>query len=178
MELLKNRNLPFEIICNPGYQDLKLDFTGYSEKSFLMLVFEIADTERTVSTAFHSPALPSMFLPLWRKVTCKTRIYEGGSHIQILARENPFFRNPQASPSRPTDRFYVVIIDNDTNTYEEVMEVCMKALSISELEAFQIALAVDHNGEAIVFEGTRSEAQMVADIISTIGIEVQLRPAV
>jgi len=73
---------------------------------------------------------------------------------------------------------YVVIIDNDTNTYEQVIRICMKALQISEQEAFQIALAVDHNGEAIVFEGIRSEAQAVADVIRTIGIEVQLRPVV
>lgn len=54
----------------------------------------------------------------------------------------------------------------------------MKALQISELEAFHIALAVDHNGEAIVFEGTRAEAEAIANIIRTIGIEVQLRPVI
>lgn len=54
----------------------------------------------------------------------------------------------------------------------------MQALHISEMEAFQIALAVDHNGEAIVFEGTKAEAETVANTIRTIGIEVQLRPVV
>lgn len=93
-------------------------------------------------------------------------------------RQNPFLRNPQTQPPASNERFHVVIIDNDTNTYEQVIRICMKALQISELEAFHIALAVDHNGEAIVFEGTRAEAEAIANIIRTIGIEVQVRPVI
>lgn len=125
-----------------------------------------------------TPTPYSIFLPSWKKVTGRRRFHASVRFPQPAARQNPFLRNPQASPPASNERLYVVIIDNDTNTYEQVIRICMKALQISEQEAFQIALAVDHNGEAVVFEGTRAEAQAVADIIRTIGIEVQLRPVV
>lgn len=122
-----------------------------------------------------TPTPYSVFPPCGKKVTDRRRFR--ASVAEPVARQNPFLRNPEASPPPSNDRFHVVIIDNDTNTYEQVIRICMKALQISEQEAFQIALAVDHNGEAIVFEGTHPEAQSVADMIRTIGIEVLLRPA-
>lgn len=87
------------------------------------------------------------------------------------ARINPHYKTEN---SENEELFRVSIIDNDVNTYEEVMHVCMMALGISLEEAYQIALAVDNNGYATVFEGTRSQAEHVAGIIRTIGIEVRV----
>ncbi len=72
--------------------------------------------------------------------------------------------------------FRVIIIDNDTNTYEQVISVCMKALGIAYREAFEIALAVDQNGRAEVFEGSMPDAEAVAGVIRSIGIEVLVVP--
>ncbi|MCB1170637.1 MAG: ATP-dependent Clp protease adaptor ClpS [Leptospiraceae bacterium] len=68
------------------------------------------------------------------------------------------------------------IIDNDYNTYEQVIRICMKALSIGFEDALQIALAVDHNGQADVFQGDEGSARQVAEVIASIGIEVRVEP--
>ncbi len=93
-------------------------------------------------------------------------------------RQNPsskpegFFQKKSQNES---DFFRVVIIDNEHNTYQEVIDICMKALGITIQEAFQIALAVDNNGFAEVFEAPYEEALRVGKIIEQIGIEVQIR---
>jgi len=76
------------------------------------------------------------------------------------------------------DLYEVRIIDNDYNTYAEVMQITMQALGISEEMAFAIAWEVDHVGSCAVAQGQHAEAEAVARIIRTIGIEVQVNPVV
>jgi ATP-dependent Clp protease adapter protein ClpS len=70
----------------------------------------------------------------------------------------------------------VRIIDNDYNTYQEVMDITKAALDITEEQAYAIAWEVDHKGSCVVAEGPRSEAEAIAQIIRLIGIEVQVNP--
>lgn len=93
-----------------------------------------------------------------------------------MCREAP---SVQISPFRRSEGglFRVTILDNNVNTYEQVIEVCMRALGITYDEGFEIALAVDNNGRADVFEGAREQADAVASVIRTIGIEVLVSPA-
>lgn len=82
--------------------------------------------------------------------------------------------NPFKQKKGPEDLYRVVIIDNDINTYQEVMDICMEALGISREEAFHIAVSVDNNGRAEVLHGSYAEAEYTAQIIRKIGIEVQV----
>lgn len=90
----------------------------------------------------------------------------------------PFFENPDRNagldPGRPVngDLCRVTILDNDTNTYQEVIDICMIALGVSFDHAYKIALAVDNNGKAEVAEAPRATAARIAEKIRTIGIEV------
>jgi ATP-dependent Clp protease adapter protein ClpS len=77
-------------------------------------------------------------------------------------------------PEELSELYEVRIIDNDYNTYQQVMDVSMLALGVSEDEAFAIAWEVDHKGYCVVAQGSYEEAEAVADIIRTIGIEVQV----
>jgi ATP-dependent Clp protease adapter protein ClpS len=72
------------------------------------------------------------------------------------------------------DLYEVRIIDNDHNTYEEVIRISMAALGISEAQAFAVAWEVDHYGSCVVARGPYEEAEAVASVIRTIGIEVQV----
>jgi ATP-dependent Clp protease adapter protein ClpS len=75
------------------------------------------------------------------------------------------------------DSLYEVrIIDNDFNTYGEVMDITMLALGIDETEAYAIAWEVDHRGSCVVAHVPRDEAEAIATTIRTIGIEVQVNP--
>lgn len=93
-----------------------------------------------------------------------------------LARENPGIQIKGHQQKEPHRLFRVRIIDNDYNTYEQVIRICMKALSIGFEDALQIALAVDHNGQADVFQGDEGSARQVAEVIASIGIEVRVEP--
>ncbi len=72
--------------------------------------------------------------------------------------------------------YEVRIIDNDYNTYEQVMQVTMLALGIREEQAFVIAWEVDHLGSCVVAHAPKEEAEEIAGLIRTIGIEVQVNP--
>ncbi len=74
------------------------------------------------------------------------------------------------------DLHEIRIIDNDYNTYEEVMQITMFALGVDEDAAFAIAWEVDHRGSCVVAQAPRDEAEAIAKIIRTIGIEVQVNP--
>ena len=79
------------------------------------------------------------------------------------------------SPDRK-DRYEVRIIDNDHNTYQEVMDITMLALDLSDQEAYAVAWEVDHKGSCVVAIGPGEEAEALAQIIRTIGIEVLVNP--
>jgi len=84
---------------------------------------------------------------------------------------------PEQNDSADAEDLYEVrIIDNDYNTYAEVMQITMEALGISREMGFAIAWEVDHVGSCAVAQGPYAEAEAVARIIRTIGIEVQVNP--
>jgi hypothetical protein len=72
--------------------------------------------------------------------------------------------------------FEVRIIDNDHNTYEEVIQISMMALAMDRHEAFAVAWEVDHRGHCVVAYAPRPEAEEIADVIRLIGIEVRVNP--
>ncbi len=91
---------------------------------------------------------------------------------------HPFFENPERSAgieprkSPAGELCRVTILDNDTNTYQEVIDICMIVLGVSFDHAYKIAVAVDNNGRAEVAEAPREAAAKIAEQIRTIGIEV------
>ncbi|MFH0823840.1 MAG: ATP-dependent Clp protease adaptor ClpS [Pseudomonadota bacterium] len=95
-----------------------------------------------------------------------------------------FFHASRASgESSDTDRekedrplYEVRIIDNDYNTYQEVMEISITALGIGPDEAYAVAWTVDHAGSCVVAVGPHHEAEAIAEVIRTIGIEVRVDP--
>ena len=89
---------------------------------------------------------------------------------------------PIRIPEQPTQNesetegelYEVRIMDNDYNTYQEVMEITMAALGITEAQAYAVAWEVDHKGSCVVAQAPREEAEAIAVIIRTIGIEVEV----
>lgn len=92
---------------------------------------------------------------------------------EIECRENPF-QNPAPAPPEGSGLYRVVIIDNNHNTYQQVIEICMEALGIGFDQAYHIALAVDNNGMADVMHAPRPQAEKTASVIRSIGIEVRV----
>ncbi|AFM25284.1 ATP-dependent Clp protease adaptor ClpS [Desulfomonile tiedjei] len=85
-------------------------------------------------------------------------------------------RNPRDSQTPDEELFEIRIIDNDHNTYREVMDITMIALGVTEEQAFSIAWEVDHLGSCVVAHAHKEDAEELARIIRVIGIEVQVNP--
>jgi ATP-dependent Clp protease adapter protein ClpS len=72
-------------------------------------------------------------------------------------------------------RWMVVIFNNEINTVEDVMAVLMKATGCSEQEAFTETWEAHTFGKAPVHFADRVECEIVATMISTIGVKTQVR---
>lgn len=66
----------------------------------------------------------------------------------------------------------VIVYDNDTNTFDEVIRILQKATGCSLEEAELETWEVHHLGRSIVHHADRDECERVAAIIRTIGIRV------
>jgi ATP-dependent Clp protease adapter protein ClpS len=74
------------------------------------------------------------------------------------------------------EQYEVKVIDNDYNTYEEVIKVVMLALGVSFEEAYSVAWEIDHLGSCVVAHGSWEACSEIASIIGGIGIETQVNP--
>jgi len=73
-----------------------------------------------------------------------------------------------------SETYEVRIIDNDYNTYQEVIEITILALGVTWEQAYAIAWEVDHRGWCVVAHAALEDAQAIAAVIQTIGIEVEV----
>lgn len=82
--------------------------------------------------------------------------------------------NIETDAGSPRGSTGVLVYNNDTNTYQEVIDILMKATECDEEEAFIETWEIDHYGKAIVHYASREECERVARTISTIGIKTEV----
>lgn len=82
-------------------------------------------------------------------------------------------RNEQTETQFDRD-WIVTVFDNETNTYEEVMTIVMLATKCSSEAAYIAAWEIDNMGKSVVFHSSEEACKHVAEIISTIGIHVEV----
>jgi len=73
-------------------------------------------------------------------------------------------------------RYMTVIFNNETNTFEEVMETIMYATACSIEEAYCETWEAHTFGSAAVHFGSQEVCSAVASIISQIGVKTEVRP--
>jgi ATP-dependent Clp protease adapter protein ClpS len=80
-----------------------------------------------------------------------------------------------SNPQTTSDSHYVVLVyDNDFNTMNEVMGILMRATGCTEDEAFIETWEIHYLGKSVVHHGEKDICDHVAEIIRTIGIEVDV----
>ena len=72
------------------------------------------------------------------------------------------------------DHWIVTVYNNEYNTWDEVVGILMAATGCSEDEADMETWEVDNLGKSVVHHGAQNECQIVAEIISQIGIRVEV----
>lgn len=73
-------------------------------------------------------------------------------------------------------RWMVVIYNNQVNSLDEVIEVLMRSTGCSLKEASIETWEAHHYGQASVHFADRDECEVVAVMISSIGVRTQVRP--
>ena len=79
------------------------------------------------------------------------------------------------SHSKAYGGWNVTVYNNDDNTYDEVIRILMCATGCAEEEAAIETWEIDHLGRSVVHLGEVWECQIVASVIATIGIRVEVR---
>jgi ATP-dependent Clp protease adapter protein ClpS len=72
------------------------------------------------------------------------------------------------------DHFIVTVFNNDHNTWDEVVDILMKATACSLDEAEIETWEIDHLGKSVVHHGDRGECDAAAEVIRQIGIRVEV----
>lgn len=75
---------------------------------------------------------------------------------------------------KPSREWIVTVYNNEYNTYEEVISILMLATGCPEDEAFIETWEIDHLGKSVVHCAKEDECRKAAEIISTIGIRVEV----
>lgn len=74
-----------------------------------------------------------------------------------------------------TGRWMVVIYNNDTNSMDEVIAILMKSTGCTTDEAYIEMWEAHTYGKAPVHFAQRTECEIVASMIATIGVKTQVR---
>ena len=83
---------------------------------------------------------------------------------------------PELDDSETTERdgWVVIVLDNPTNTFDQVIRILQLATGCSLEEAEMETWEVHHLGRSFVHHGSQSECERAAAIIRRIGIDVQV----
>lgn len=83
----------------------------------------------------------------------------------------PEINNPDLGFS---NTWIVTAFNNDTNSFEQVIEILMKATGCSKQEADMETWEIHHLGKSVVHSGSFDECSTVGSIISSIGVMVEI----
>lgn len=93
----------------------------------------------------------------------------------LTASEPGVISQPQIDgPDSGLGDWAVVVFNNDSNTWDEVIDILMKATACSEEEAEIETWEIDNLGKSVVHYGSETECETVAGVIRQIGIQVEV----
>jgi ATP-dependent Clp protease adaptor protein ClpS len=68
----------------------------------------------------------------------------------------------------------VVVFNNDHNTWDQVVDILMRATACTQREAEIETWEIDRLGKSVVHHGDEDECMSVAEVIREIGIRVEV----
>jgi ATP-dependent Clp protease adapter protein ClpS len=85
--------------------------------------------------------------------------------------DRPEIRDSNANRSGD---WIVTVYNNEKNTWDEVVEILMRATACDEEEAEIETWEIDALGQSVVHYGSREECERAAVVIAQIGIRVEV----
>lgn len=93
--------------------------------------------------------------------------------VETLPRVAPEQKNYDSS-GNSYPGWVVVVYNDETHSYEQVIEVLIRATGCQYDEAYAETWEVDHKGRAIVHLANKQECERAASIIRSIGLKVEV----
>jgi ATP-dependent Clp protease adapter protein ClpS len=81
----------------------------------------------------------------------------------------------EQGPGIGDDGYIVIVYNNDHNTWDQVVDILMKATGCTLKEANIETWEVDNLGKSVVHHGSSEECERAAAVIRTIGIKVEVK---
>jgi len=81
---------------------------------------------------------------------------------------------PEETDGATSGHWTVTVFDNDYNTWDEVMSILIIATRCTPREADMETWEVHNLGRSVVHHGRETECRVIADVIATIGIRVEV----
>ena len=81
----------------------------------------------------------------------------------------------ESSGTQPGRGWIVIVFNNEKNTYDEVIEILLRATGCDIQEAYIETWEIDHLGQSVVHQADRPECDRAAKVIATIGIRVEVQ---
>ena len=80
----------------------------------------------------------------------------------------------QDTDSTGSGGWVVIVFNNEYNTYEQVIDILMRATGCTAEEAWIETWEIDHLGCSVVHHADEEECNRAAAVIATIGIKVEV----
>ena len=79
-----------------------------------------------------------------------------------------------ATKTKPQVNFKVVLFNDETHTYDYVVDLLTTCCELSKKQAFKCAVEVDLTGRTIVFYGPKTECTEVSSKINSFGPDFRM----
>jgi ATP-dependent Clp protease adaptor protein ClpS len=86
-----------------------------------------------------------------------------------------FVKPEVLDPRLGTGRWTVMIYNNESTSFDDVITILMRSTGCGMQEAFFETWEAHHYGKAPVHFSTQNECEIVAAMIATIGVRTQVR---
>ncbi len=93
----------------------------------------------------------------------------------IVAAAPQIIDRPQIDDGSETGDFWVVTVyNNEYNTWDEVVDILIRATGCTHEEADMETWEIDNLGKSVVHHGERDVCETAAEVIRQIGIQVEV----
>lgn len=89
-------------------------------------------------------------------------------------KENRIAQHLTGNLNMKNQNWQLLLLDDDTNSFDNVMELLMEVLGHNVYQAEQCATLVHHKGECIVQNGDKLTLEMYKDMLEEGGLTVKL----
>ena len=95
--------------------------------------------------------------------------------MPVRASQSPLLEPESTQQEAPSQRWTVIMFNNDTNTFEEVIDILIRSTDCDAQEAFMETWEANAFGKAHVHFAEKERCVSVAGMIESIGVATEVK---